>query len=163
MRWSAEHCSSTDSEGPQAEWGDILQRIEDGDNQQTEFKRGRGDLSAVGRAICAFTNAAGGVIILGVTDSLKSVGAQENAEHAHDRLTSFLHTGCSTPVSARTGRHEDPSEWVLRWKSHASRDSSRYVPTGKIAICFPGQRFVTMSSDAGYGPERAAGSTEDRD
>ena len=163
MRWSDENCCSTDSEVPKAEGVDILQRIEDGENQQTEFKRGLGDLSAVGRAICAFANAAGGVIILGVTDSLKIVGVQENAEHAHDRLTSFLQTGCSTPVSTRTGRHEDSSGWVLGWKSRASGGSSRCVTTGKIAIFFPGQRFVTMSSDAGYGPKRAAGSTEDRD
>ena len=27
-------------------------------------------------------------------------------------MTSFLQTGCSTPVSARTGRHEDPRGWV---------------------------------------------------
>ena len=29
-----------------------------------------------------------------------------------ERLTSFLQSGCSVPVSARCGRHEDPNGWV---------------------------------------------------
>ncbi|MDE0456268.1 MAG: hypothetical protein OXI15_03145 [Chromatiales bacterium] len=29
-----------------------------------EFKRGLGDLSALGKAICAFTNTSGGVVVL---------------------------------------------------------------------------------------------------
>ena len=94
------------------EWVDILQRIDEGESRHTEFKRGLGDLSAVGKAICAFANADGGVIILGVDDSREIVGVHENVERVHERLTSFLHTGCSTPVSARTGRHEHPGGWV---------------------------------------------------
>ena len=94
------------------EWVDILQRIDEGESRHTELKRGLGDLSAVGKAICAFANADGGVIILGVDDSREIVGVHENVERVHERLTSFLHTGCSTPVSARTGRHEHPGGWV---------------------------------------------------
>ncbi len=37
-------------------WSKILKRIETGETRQTEFKRGLGDLSAVGKAICAFAN-----------------------------------------------------------------------------------------------------------
>ena len=94
------------------EWVDILQRIDEGESRHTELKRGLGDLSAVGKAICAFANADGGVIILGVDDSREIVGVHENVERVHERLTSFLHTGCSTPVSARTGRHQHPEGWV---------------------------------------------------
>ena len=90
------------------EWLDILKRIESGEGRQTEFKRGLGDLSAVGKAICAFANSEGGVIVLGIDDFRKIVGVREGAERVHERLTSFLQTGCSTPVSARIGSHEDP-------------------------------------------------------
>ena len=90
------------------EWLDILKRIESGEGRQTEFKRGLGDLSAVGKAICAFANSEGGVIVLGIDDSRDIVGVREGAERVHERLTSFLQTGCSTPVSARIGSHEDP-------------------------------------------------------
>ena len=97
------------------EWLDILRRIEGGENRYTEFKRGLGDLSAVGKAMCAFANTEGGVIVLGVADAREIVGVKEDAEKVEERLTAFLHTGCSSPVSARTGRHRDQQgrvHWV---------------------------------------------------
>lgn len=97
------------------EWLDVLRRIEAGEGRHTELKRGLGDLSAVGKAMCAFANTEGGVIVLGVTDAREIVGVKESAEKVEERLTAFLHTGCSSPVSARTGRHEDPHgrvHWV---------------------------------------------------
>ena len=94
------------------EWLDILGRIEAGESRTTEFKPGLGDLSAVGKAICAFANTEGGVVILGVDDARTIVGVREDAERVQERLTAFLQTGCSAPVSARGGRHEDPNGWV---------------------------------------------------
>lgn len=94
------------------EWLDILERIELGEGGYTEYKRGLGDFSAIGRAICAFANTEGGVIILGVDPSRVIVGVKEDSEKVQERLTAFLQTGCSTPVSARSGRHEDPKGWV---------------------------------------------------
>ena len=98
------------------EWLDVLGRIEAGESRTTEFKRGLGDLSAVGKAICAFANTEGGVVILGVDDPRTGartiVGVRESAERVQERLTAFLQTGCSAPVSARGGRHEDPNGWV---------------------------------------------------
>ena len=97
------------------EWLEVLRRIEAGEGRHTEFKRGLGDLSAVGKAMCAFANTEGGVIVLGVTDTREIVGVKEGAEKVEERLTAFLHTGCSSPVSARTGRREDPHgrvHWV---------------------------------------------------
>ena len=92
------------------EWLHVLRRIA-GEDQHTEFKRGL-DLSAAGRAICAFANSEGGAVILGVSDSREIVGVRDDPERVQERLTSFLHTGCSTSVTARIGRHEDPRGWV---------------------------------------------------
>ena len=94
------------------EWLDVLDRIGTGESERAEFKRGLGDLSAVGRAVCAFANTAGGVVILGITDSRQIVGVSGDAQRVWERLTSFLQTGCSSPVPARAGRHEDPKGWV---------------------------------------------------
>lgn len=94
------------------EWLEILKRIEEGEGPRTEFKRGPGDLSAIGKAVCAFANTEGGVVILGVEDTRKIVGVKEDTERVQERLTSFLQTGCSAPVSARAGRHRDPKGWV---------------------------------------------------
>ena len=94
------------------DWLDILQRIELDEGRYTEFKRGLGDLSQVGRAICAFANSEGGVIILGVSPSREIVGVKEESEKVQERLTAFLQTGCSAPVAAQSGRHEDPMGWV---------------------------------------------------
>ena len=95
------------------DWLNILERIEGGENRHTEFKLGLGDLSAVGRGICAFANTEGGVIILGVANTPRQiVGVKEDAEQVQERLTSFLQSGCSSPVSARAGRHKGPNGWV---------------------------------------------------
>ena len=94
------------------DWLKILKHIEAGESRKTEFKRGLGDLSGIGKAICAFANTDGGLIVLGVDKSQEIVGVREDAERFQERLTAFLQTGCSTPVSARSGRHEDPNGWV---------------------------------------------------
>ncbi len=94
------------------EWLEILDRIEKGENERTEFKRGFENRSDVGKAICAFANTVGGVIILGVDNSQQIVGVREDSENLQERLTSFLQTGCNSPVNARLGYHEDPNGWV---------------------------------------------------
>lgn len=81
-------------------WLDVLRRIEAGESRNTEFKRGLGDLSAVGKAICAFANTEGGILVLGVDDGRTIVGVREDAERVQERLMAFIHTGCSSPVSA---------------------------------------------------------------
>ena len=93
------------------DWLDVLQRIEVGERDRTEFKRGM-DLSDIGKAISAFANTEGGVIILGVSNDGEIVGVPQVAEKVQERLTSFLQTGCSSPVTARIGRSQDPRGWV---------------------------------------------------
>ena len=82
------------------EWLDILQRIGAGDDQHTEFKRGVGDLSAIGKALCAFANGDGGLIVVGIDDSGRIVGVNEDSDILQERLTNFLHTDCSKPVTS---------------------------------------------------------------
>ena len=98
--------------GVTMEWPEVLQRIEAGEGEGTEFKRGLGDFSAIGRAVCAFANTEGGIIILGVTDSQSIIGVNEDADGVQERLEMFLRTGCNAPVSGKCGRHEDPNGWV---------------------------------------------------
>lgn len=94
------------------EWPDVRRRIEAGEDQYTEFKRGLGDLSAVGRVMCAFANTEGGLIILGVEDDRRIIGVKEDTERVQERLAAFLQTGFNVPVHARTGRFEGPAGWV---------------------------------------------------
>jgi len=94
-------------------WLDILERINAGEDEHTEFKRGLGDLKRVGRAIAAFANTEGGLIVLGVdNDTQDIIGVEEDAEKVSERLTSFLQSGLSSPVQARIGRQQDPKGWV---------------------------------------------------
>ena len=94
------------------EWHDIAKRIKAGEDQQTEFKRDLGDLSGIGRAICAFANAEGGLIVLGINDLGTIVGVREDPNTVQERLTNFLHSGCSAPIPARCGHYRDPNGWV---------------------------------------------------
>ena len=88
------------------EWPEVLQHIEAGEGEETEFKRGLGDFSAIGRAVCAFANTDRG-------DEAKMWDKQ--------RLETFLRTGCSAPVSGQCGRHEDPNGWV-HWIEISQQD-----------------------------------------
>jgi ATP-dependent DNA helicase RecG len=93
-------------------WLEILERINRGEDEHTEFKRGSGDLGPIGRAIAAFANTEGGLVVLGVDDAQTIVGVREDPEKLAERLTSFLQSGLSAPVQARLGRHQDPHGWV---------------------------------------------------
>lgn len=107
------------------EWLDVLRRIEGGEDARTEFKRGP-DLSLVGKAMCAFGNGEGGLIVLGVDDAGTIVGVKENSEKTQERLTSFLQSGCNVPLSAECARHLDGDKWV-HW-IEVSRQRRRFEP-----------------------------------
>ena len=68
------------------EWLDVLARIENGEDERTEFKRGFENRSDVGKAICAFANTVGGVIVLGVDNTQRIVGVREDSENLQERL-----------------------------------------------------------------------------
>lgn len=93
------------------DWLGVLERIEAGEDDRAEFERDV-DLKKVGRALSAFANSEGGVLILGVDDDGSILGVQEDAERVSERLTSFLQNGLSGPVPARLGRNESPDGWV---------------------------------------------------
>ena len=98
------------------EWADVLQRIEAGEDRTTEFKREFGsDLSAIGKAICAFANGEGGLIVLGVDDSGVTVGLNADPHKVHEQLTNFLQNGFSEPVGARCGRQEHKNGRWVHW------------------------------------------------
>ena len=98
------------------EWADVLRRIEAGEGRTTEFKREFGsDLSAIGKAICAFANGEGGLIVLGVDDSGVTVGLNADPHKVHEQLTNFLQNGFSEPVGARCGRQEHESGRWVHW------------------------------------------------
>lgn len=94
------------------EWPDVLRRIEAGEDEHTEFKLNFRDRSAAGRAICAFANTGGGVVVLGVDDARNIVGVPEDAEQIQERLSGYLQSGCSAPVNARLGRYRHAEGWV---------------------------------------------------
>ena len=54
---------------------EFRESIRAGESDRMEFKREARDLSAVGRAVCAFANSSGGVVVIGVDDRGEIVGA----------------------------------------------------------------------------------------
>lgn len=94
------------------EWPDVLRRIETGEDERTEFKLNFRDRSSVGRAISAFANTGGGVVVLGVDNARNIVGVPEDAEQLQERLSAYLQSGCSVPINARLGRHRHADGWV---------------------------------------------------
>lgn len=94
------------------DWTEVLDRIAAGEGEHTEFKPHFRERSPVGKAICAFANTEGGLVVLGVGDNQEIIGVAEDSEKVQERLTSFLQSGCSSPVGARLSCHEDPNGWV---------------------------------------------------
>ena len=94
------------------EWSEVLRRIEGGEDAKTEFKRGLGDLKAIGRTLSAFANGGGGLVVIGVDDTGTVTGVREATEDVQERLTSFLHSGCGRPITATCGRHRTDDGWV---------------------------------------------------
>ena len=93
------------------DWPEVLHRIETGEDDQTEFKRGF-DLNDAGKTVCAYANGNGGLLVMGVNDAGFIVGTRQNPETVQERLTSFLHSGCGRPVTAECGRHHTDDGWV---------------------------------------------------
>ena len=74
------------------EWLDILKRIEAGENRRTEVKC-PGDLSAVGKAICALQTPKG---VLSRRRRLGNSGVKEDAEKVQERdLVSSYRLQCA--------------------------------------------------------------------
>ena len=56
-------------------WPELQRRIAGGETARTEFERGTGDLSGVGKTVCAFANGEGGLLVLGINDAGASGGS----------------------------------------------------------------------------------------
>lgn len=94
------------------EWLEVLQRIQAGEDDRTEFGRFRNHNEKDWRkSACAFANSEGGLIILGVNDDGSIDGVPMDSEAVQERLTSQL-SSFSPPIRARLGRHRDPAGWV---------------------------------------------------
>ena len=68
------------------EWAEVERRIRAGEDAVTEFKRGVGDMRAVGRTLCAFANGAGGLLVLGVDDAGATVGVSASSDAVQERF-----------------------------------------------------------------------------
>ena len=94
------------------EWPEVLRRIEGGENSHTEFKRGLGEFSKIGKTLCAFANGDGGLLVIGAENPGIITGTKEDPESVQERLTSFLQNGCGRPITGECGRHHTEAGWV---------------------------------------------------
>lgn len=86
-------------------WVDVLNRVQRGEDELTELKESLQN-DAIAKALCAFANSAGGLLVIGVDDAGNVVGIPDDPESAHERLTSLLQSALTAPVQARIGRHD---------------------------------------------------------
>ena len=95
------------------DWLDVLQRIDKGEDELTEFGRYRSwNEKDWLKTVCAMANSQGGLVVLGVLDDGTIDGVPLDSEKVQERLTNALQNSLSQPVRARLGRHEDPKGWV---------------------------------------------------
>lgn len=96
-------------------WSSVRDRIKAGEDARTEFKQGASDMRVVARAVCAFANGTGGLLVMGVDDDGRLIGVSRDPEAVQERLTSLLHSGCGRPVTAECGRHRVKGERWIHW------------------------------------------------
>lgn len=96
------------------EWHEAQWRIAGDQGPHTAFEPAGDDISAVGRAVCAFANTRGGLVILGIDGGGTTVGATEEHGDLRVRLTSLIRSDCSAPVHVRL---RDPD--LRRWTEEA--------------------------------------------
>ena len=129
------------------EWPEVQGRIDGGEDNRTEFKRGLGDLGALGRTLCAFASGAGGLVVIGVDNAGAIVGVSESPETVQERLTSFLQTGCGKPVTAGRGRQDTGRGWVHWIDGHRhQRGHEPFSHDGRFWIRRGRRRPKSMSS-----------------
>jgi ATP-dependent DNA helicase RecG len=95
------------------DWIEVLKRIEAGEGDRTELGRFRAFSDKDWqKAVCAFANTAGGLIVLGVTDDRIIDGVPMDPQAVQEHLSDALHNAFNAPVQARLGYHQDPNGWV---------------------------------------------------
>lgn len=95
------------------DWIDVLQRIQAGEDAETELGRFRSFSDKDWQeAVCAFANTEGGLVILGVTDDGVIDGVPMDPKEVQERLSNALHNSFNAPIQARLGYHQDPNGWV---------------------------------------------------
>lgn len=95
------------------DWLEVLQRIQAGEDEHTEFGRFRTFQEKDWQdAVCAFANTEGGLVVLGVANDQSIDGVPMDPEKVQEYLTNGLQAALSAPVQARLGKQQDPSGWV---------------------------------------------------
>ena len=85
------------------QWAEVKTKVAAGEDAETEFKRGLGDLKGIARTACALANTSGGLVVIGVEDDGTIRGTRENPETTRERLTNLLQDGLNNPVSGALG------------------------------------------------------------
>ena len=73
----------------------ILKQIEQGESKIIEFKEQMPKNDSIAKTVIAFSNTAGGRLVIGVNDSLEIVGVpEESIFRTQDKLSSLIHDLC---------------------------------------------------------------------
>lgn len=95
------------------DWLEVLQRIQAGEDDHTELGRFRSLAEKDWqKAVCAFANSEGGLIVLGVADDGTIDGVPMDPGQVQEHLSNALHNTLNAPVQARLSCHQDPNGWV---------------------------------------------------
>lgn len=93
-------------------WNEVERRIQAGRDDQTEFTPSACDPSLIGRTICGFANSAGGLLVLGASDSGEILGIEEDPAEVGAWLDDLLDTGFTEMIPAERGRRRCADRWV---------------------------------------------------
>lgn len=82
---------------------EVIQRIALGEDSYTQFKREITSVDALAEEMCAFVNAGGGILIIGVDDDKSIFGISKEQEAKNEqRIISAIHNKIVPPVQALT-------------------------------------------------------------
>jgi ATP-dependent DNA helicase RecG len=74
--------------------------IELGENQEVEFKQSFHSSQDISKAICGFANTLGGILLIGVTDSKKIIGINEDLDKLQQQISAANQTVSPVPLTS---------------------------------------------------------------
>ncbi|WP_163468161.1 RNA-binding domain-containing protein [Fusobacterium sp. IOR10] len=78
---------------------DILEEIKKGESKTLEFKEILPNNKSIAKTVIAFSNAAGGKLIVGVTDKREIVGINEDIFEVKDKVISIIYESCCPKIN----------------------------------------------------------------
>lgn len=132
-----------------------------GESETVELKRSTGQLHAAGKTLCAFLNAEGGTVVLGVSDSGRVLG-QEVADKTRREIAAMIgRFEPAAPVGIEYVALGDAGKWVIVLQATSPAEARPFTYEGRAyhrvqttTSVMPQERYEALLLDRAHAQRR---------